>query len=250
MAFKFLASMDADDIFISYSRADCSAYLNGLTAALSAKGFSCFTDRLGTDADPLPPKTLFRKVRLCKTLVLLASPGAFARPDAIAEEPCEFATASGTARIVCISFDQDDDKAYWSANPPWYPFVEGKAREREAPGALKTGEPSLSIVEAIAETSNYMKSKDRLRRYRNLALALVIGLTAVGVIAAAFSAVELKRAGEAMTEVAKQGAIADSRSLANQSQTHLSEHPEDLPTSLSLAVSAMKKSWDHGIHTV
>ena len=37
MAFNFLKSLDADDIFISYSREDGSAYLTGLDAALSAR---------------------------------------------------------------------------------------------------------------------------------------------------------------------------------------------------------------------
>src|SRR5919109_465631 len=105
MVLQFLKSLDADDIFISYARADGSAYLTGLDAALSAKQFSCFTDRRGTDAGSLPPETLFRKVRLCKTLVLLATPAAVEKPEFIAEELGEFAKANGTSRIICVSFD-------------------------------------------------------------------------------------------------------------------------------------------------
>src|SRR5256885_15045300 len=101
MAFNFLKSLDADDIFISYSREDGSAYLKGLDAALSARGFSCFTDKRGTDANRLPPKTLFRKIRLCKTLVLLATPSALRKPENISPEVVEFADANGTARIGC-----------------------------------------------------------------------------------------------------------------------------------------------------
>src|SRR5258707_15741063 len=103
MAFSFLNNLDADDIFISYSREDGEPYLKGLDATLSARGFSCFTDRRGTDAGRLPPKTLFRKIRLCKTLVLLATPGALKEPENIAPEAKEVAEANGTARIVRVS---------------------------------------------------------------------------------------------------------------------------------------------------
>ena len=61
MAFDFLKSLDSDDIFISYSRDDGEAYLTGLDAALSNLGFSCFTDKRGTDANRLLPATLFQK---------------------------------------------------------------------------------------------------------------------------------------------------------------------------------------------
>ncbi|HEX8335904.1 MAG TPA: toll/interleukin-1 receptor domain-containing protein, partial [Pyrinomonadaceae bacterium] len=128
---NFLKSLDADDIFISYSRRDGSAYLTGLDAALSKRGFSCFTDKRGTAAGRLPPKTLYRKVRNCKTLVLLASPGAQERSENITPELETFAEHNGTARIICVSFDAgvpfDDFPDFWER------FVVGKAREREAP---------------------------------------------------------------------------------------------------------------------
>src|ERR1051325_7568813 len=119
MNLNFLKSLDADDIFISYSRDDGSAYLRGLDASLSARGFSCFTDRRGTDANRLPPQTLFRKIRTCKTLVLLGTPMALAEPENIAPEVTEFAEANGTARIVCISFDGGTEFVDWS-KAPWF----------------------------------------------------------------------------------------------------------------------------------
>lgn len=61
MPFKFLKSLDADDIFISYSRSDGSRYLDGLDAALHERGFQCFTDRYGTVAGKQPPEMLFER---------------------------------------------------------------------------------------------------------------------------------------------------------------------------------------------
>lgn len=193
MALNFLKSLEADDIFISYSREDGTAYLTGLDAALSKRGFSCFTDKRGTDAGRLPPATLYRKVRLCKTFVLLATPGALSEPENIAPEVTEFANANGTSRIICVSFDADKEFGDW-ASTPWYTHVEGKAREREHPSTLKTGEPSEKVVEQIVAASDYMKSKDRLRKYRNRALAGFLCLFAAGLAASGFALYSFRQA--------------------------------------------------------
>jgi WD40 repeat protein len=193
MALNFLKSLEADDIFISYSREDGTAYLTGLDAALSKRGFSCFTDKRGTDAGRLPPATLYRKVRLCKTFVLLATPGALSEPENIAPEVTEFANANGTSRIICVSFDADKEFGDW-ASTPWYSHVEGKAREREHPNTLKTGEPSEKVVEQIVAASDYMKSKDRLRKYRNRALAGFLCLFAAGLAASGFALYSFRQA--------------------------------------------------------
>lgn len=212
MAFNFLKSLDADDIFISYAREDGEAYLTGLDAALSARGFSCFTDKRGTDANPLPPETLFRKIRLCKTLVLLGTPGALRKPENIAPELREFADANGTSRIIVISFDRSPDHdtglADWSKTP-WYALVEGKSREREDPKALVTGKPSDSIITNIATASNYMKSKDRLLRYRNRALTLLAGLVFAIVAAGGVAWYQLSRAAAATKKAEEETAKAE-----------------------------------------
>jgi WD40 repeat protein len=190
---RFLKSLDADDIFISYSRADGEAYLTGIDAALSKRGYSCFSDKRGTDADPFPPATLFRKIRLCKTLVLLGTPGAMAEPKHITPEIQEFATANGTSRIIAISFDRETILTDWS-KMPWHTQVQGKARERENPKALVTGEPLPSIVNNIAIASDYMKSKDRLRKYRNRALSLFASLAVISAVAAGVAWSQVRRA--------------------------------------------------------
>lgn len=208
MIVRFLKSLDADDIFLSYSRKDGSAYVTGLDAALSAKGFSCFMDKRGTDANTDLPRTLVDRIRACKTLVLAATPGAFAQPDNIAEELREFAEENGTARIISVSFDRDVDPSYWSADVPWNNQVKGKAREREAADALATGEPSPSIVDGIVRASNYMKSKDRLRKYRNRAVAGLVVLLVSGLGAGGVASYEFAQAADAAAEAEKQRIIA------------------------------------------
>jgi hypothetical protein len=199
MALNFLKSLEADDIFISYSREDGTPYLIGLDAALSKRGFSCFTDKRGTDAGRLPPATLYRKIRLCKTFVLLATKGALSEPDNIAPEVTHFASANGTSRIICVSFDADQEFGDW-AKTPWYSHVEGKAREREHPDTLKTGEPSEKVVAQIVAASDYMKSKDRLRKYRNRALAGFLCLLLAGLGASGFALYSFRQATRAKDE--------------------------------------------------
>ncbi|MFO1329108.1 MAG: TIR domain-containing protein [Rubrivivax sp.] len=178
--------LPAEDIFISYSRGDGSPYLRGLEAALSEAGFTCFTDRLGTDAHPVLPNALLEQIRACRTLVLVATPGAIARPELIAEEVRTFAQANGTARIVAISFDRGCELQDWR-DLPWHAQIVGKARERESLTAIETGQPSSDVVAAISVVSNYMKAKDRLRQIRDRAVvafavisAAVVGLSVWG----------------------------------------------------------------------
>jgi WD40 repeat protein len=208
--FKFLKTLDADDIFISYSRVDGEAYLTGIDAALSDLGFSCFSDKRGTEANPLPPETLFEKIRLCKTFVLLGTSGAVEKSEYIAPEVEAFAAANGTARIIGVSFDRDEDLQNWS-NTPWYSQIVGKSRERERRSALTTGVPSPSIVKNIAKVSDYMKSKDRLTKYRNRALAGFLGLLIAGLLAGGFALYGIWQARSARKEAISAREQADIR---------------------------------------
>jgi TIR domain len=242
----WLQALESDDVFISYSRFDGDAYVTGIDAALSARGFSCFSDKRGTDAHPLPPETLYSKVRRCRTLVLLGTPGAVSRPEHITPEVREFAAANGTSRIIPISFDRGSDLMDWSV-APWHGHIVGKARERESAEALTTGEPRKEIVDNIVAVSNYMKANDRLRLYRRNAfmtfVALLLASLGAAGVALWFSA-HARRAG---AEAERQQAIAEARALANQSQSVLREHPDRLATSIDLAIAGMAKATEIGV---
>jgi WD40 repeat protein len=247
MPLKLLKSLDADDIFISYSRTDGSAYLTGLDAALSKHGFSCFTDKRGTDAGRLPPKTLFRKISLCKTLVLLASPGARERPDNITPELEKFAENNGTSRIICVSFDGGG--AFEDFPGAWEPFVVGKAREREDPGALKTGTPSEAVVAAVVAASDYMKSKDRLLKYRNRAVAvlgaLVVAIAAAAVIAGIMfkrAAAETLKAQEATARADEATAKANAEQALAAQKTREAQEAQTEAAGSSLSAGIQKLS--------
>ena len=71
-----LSSPGADDIFISYSRRDANTYAVGLADALTRRGFFCFFDRLGTEANADLPPSLIATIRRCTMLVVVGSPAA------------------------------------------------------------------------------------------------------------------------------------------------------------------------------
>lgn len=68
-----IRALSADDIFISYARRDSSTYATGLADELTKRGFSCFIDRLVTEANRELPDFLRRKVRSCAMLVVVGT---------------------------------------------------------------------------------------------------------------------------------------------------------------------------------
>jgi WD40 repeat protein len=195
------ASLFSDDIFISYSRKDGSTYVVGLADELAKKGFACFIDKLGTEANPDPPETLFTRIRECKLLVVLGTEGAV-DSHAVTEEITEFAKANGTSRIVPIAFDKDEEnESDWKA-AGWYGNVVGLPRERESGAALQTGTPSPQVVSRVEKQFAYTKSKDRLRKYRNHALATLLFLVLASLFAGGFAIYQSRQALKARNETA------------------------------------------------
>jgi WD40 repeat protein len=179
-------SLFNDDIFISYSRNDGGDYVLGLDNELTKKGYSCFTDNKGTDAGKELPADLYRRIRASKMLIFLGTPGAVARPEYVAREVAEFSNANGTLRIVPISFDKGEEEIAKWERTIWWEKVQGKTRIRESFATLKTGSPSIEVINRIIEMSNYTKNKDRLRRYRNGMLAVFMFLLLGSGVAAGF----------------------------------------------------------------
>ncbi|HJQ33596.1 MAG TPA: TIR domain-containing protein [Pyrinomonadaceae bacterium] len=212
---NFFGSLLGDDIFISYSRGDGGDYVRRLDKKLTDKGYSCFTDHKGTDASEeradegaaaaaeepgeLPPG-LCRKIRAAKMLIFVGTPKAFESPRYIARELKEFTDANSTLRIVPISFDRDEQELTRWEGVAWSPYVSKKTRVREGAAALlPDGGPSDEVIEGILEVATYTKSKDRLRRYRNGALAVFLILAAAigaGLIYGMKLDGDVRRAGE------------------------------------------------------
>ncbi len=227
MAFNALFN---DDIFISYSRRDGSDYVVGLDNELAKKGFSCFTDNKGTDAGKEPPADLYRRIRASKMLIFLGTPGAVAKSEYVAREVAEFAEANGTLRIVPISFDRGEEEITNWDGTLWWEKVQGKTRLRESPEALKTGIPSPGVISRIIEMSDYTKNKDRLRRYRNVALATFLFLIAGSVVAVGLG---IKWAADAAAKAEQ--AEKDAGERINKAQAQVAQAEAEAKTKIERA---------------
>src|SRR5262245_48875929 len=137
-----LRSPAADDIFISYSRQDANTYAVGLADELTKKGFSCFFDRLGTEANRDLPPSLLNKIESCAMLVLIGTSGA-AKSKFVGQELDAFAAARGSSRIVPLDVGGALEAS------AWYQRIAGIAPEREDGKALEHGNPSPSVVSRI-----------------------------------------------------------------------------------------------------
>lgn len=192
MKIKFL-SLAADDIFISYSRQDANTYAVGLADELTKKGFSCFFDRLGTEANRNLPPSLIKKIKSCSMLVLVGTSAA-GKSKFVSKEIDEFATANGSSRIVPVDFGgtlQSSD---------WYSQIAGIAPETEDGKSLETGNPSPTVVSRIEKSFKYARSKDRLRRYTIGAGSMLVILVAASIVAGVVARGQLAQARAARLE--------------------------------------------------
>lgn len=237
----FLRGPEADDIFISYSRRDASPYVVGLDAALAAREFLCLTDKRGTEANEDVPASLLAAIRACKTFVLVATPGACEKPEVIAKEATAFAEANGTARIIIVSFGEVGAAPMDWRELPWYAHVKGKTRETESPKALATGEPSKTVVDAIATASDYMKNKDRLRRFRSRALWTLTVLGVLILAAVVANAYLLRSVGKAQADslaFAEQAASSASAAARSKEAAGIAQAAEAKASEAERAASA------------
>jgi WD40 repeat protein len=268
-----------DDVFISYARKDGSLYAMGLADALTKEGFSCFLDKLGTDAGPKPSSELLRKAARCRMLILVGTDVA-TRSQPVLEEVEAFAIANGTSNIVPITFGSGVN---WS-EALWYRRVQGVDCAQESPEALRTGAPNELVVTWIKKRFTYTKSKDRLRKYRNGALVTLLLLLMASGLAGWYAQVMIAKAGLAEERVSRakeqiqearsqqeaaeagrtraeaeeraarerartagdearrQQAIANARELANRANLLLAQGPDSLLEAVALAVESLERA--------
>lgn len=236
-----------DDVFISYARRDGSRYAQALARALVEKGISFYLDQwsVTTPGAQLPP-TLRTALGRSMMLVVVATEAA-KRSQAVEDEIKLFL---GTQRKVSpIAFDDDT-----LSDAIWFSHVEGLPIKRESRSALGSNEPSIEIIDDIDQSTALNRRSRRLRRSFGLTLlaTLLVAFVAAAVVGGASKQARdaTRAAQEAGRQAEKQAGIAQSRSLANRSQTLLRQRPEELPAALSLAVNAMKRSLTTGVRTV
>ncbi len=142
-----------DDIFISYSRRDGTAYAKSLAASLP--GYSCYLDLLGTVPDKELPALMKKRIRRCTIFVLIGTEWAV-QSHAVAEEIKEFVKTGRP--IIAINFDGSIERSIL------YPALAGLPLETETAAAAKQGVASLSVIDRIVRSCTYTRHSIRMQR--------------------------------------------------------------------------------------
>lgn len=228
MAFNFIKNLNADDIFISYTRRDAAKYANGLRRELKKKGFSSYIDRLGAPPDADVPDVIKRKIRSCAMLVVVCTEWSGTR-ETIEKEIQEFLSAGQRSSIVPVDFGGAVYKARW------YKLIEGIAPEPET-NPLESGDPSPDVIDRIEEAFKYSRRNERLRRATFVTGAVLLTLILASIAAGAYAAWQLKAAQAATTaaEAARQQA-ADERAKAEGARQQAAAAQADADTATANA---------------
>lgn len=161
-----------DDIFISYARADASAYADGLVAALESRGLSAYADRLGTEASSSIPSSLLARLKGASLLVVVGSSAA-RHSVYVLEEVRNYSKARGSSRILLV----EEEKCL--AGSELANELAGIARDVESTSSIAIGRPSESVIDRIDRAFVYARAKARIRRYT---------LASIGALAASLAA--------------------------------------------------------------
>lgn len=192
----------ADDIFISYARADGMRYATALAARLSTLGYSCRLDVYDTVPSTQLPALLRRDLQRCTMLVLVATEAA-AQSVAVDQELEAFG-ATGR-RILVVGRAEVLRTARWAQR------IAGLPGQDEPEIALATGQPGQAIIETIGNAMTYWRRNRRIRLVlQATVLAVLAGLAALAWIGWQANQAVLQR------DSARQQVLAVDRQLGTQ----------------------------------
>lgn len=171
------------DVFISYRRADASAYARELRDQLEARGFTVFLD----DEDlhvGIPARVYARRVRRSRMLVLVGTPGIFESqhvPVELHQYQRRWWLTHLWRRVFPINvghaLDAFEDRASAAHHPPPWKFLAGRLSVAETSDAVKAGAPSPSVVERITVSYAGVRSSFLFLASVVFALIAVAGAT-------------------------------------------------------------------------
>lgn len=209
-----------DDVFISYGRADATAYASSLANELAGLGLSCRFDRWGSQPGQKVPRELVRALGRSGALVVLGTRGA-ATSESVAQEVKTFVP---TGRPI-IPVDVDGSLR----ESLWWPVLDGLPVSREAAfpesqehSGSTPQRPSPTVIHSIESALNFTKRNRRIQRtawVTMLVLALLLAGATLVTIKLRESGAELGRQQERVEVVNQQ--LADVEQLRTQAQGEL-----------------------------
>ena len=199
--------LNADDIFISYTRRDASTYANGLADALEKRNLHCYLDALGTEPGADLPESLKRRIRNSQMFVLICTRRSGQR-ETIRKEIEEFLKTGRKQNIVPV----DINGSFYKAR--WLKLVEGVNPATETNLlALKDGNPTLQVVERIDKQFIFRRADERRQLVERRAKFVLAGLLFFIIVAIGVAGYQSWRA-IAETRKAEQATLDARQSLA------------------------------------
>jgi len=171
LAFYLRGGLRGYDFFISYSRADATAYVLVLSQRLGEKKLTCYIDQWGSKPGANVPGPLLQKLRRSQVLLVVGSAQAL---DSVAMQQ-EIAVFADTGRpIVPIAFGSMQ-QAVWNQQ------VLGLAVTVETADALTEAQPSEAVVARASGSLSYTKQDSRIKRaiWGTIGLFVALGVTSI-----------------------------------------------------------------------
>lgn len=166
LTFYLRSYLRGQDFFISYSRADATAYVLALAQRLDKGNLTCYIDQWGSLPGEKVPPTLLRKLTHCQVLIVVGS------PHALASEPMrtEIALFADTGRpIVPIAFGRIQ-QAVCSKE------VLGLAMAVETVESLTAAQPSETLVTRAKSSLTYARQDKCIKRAIWITAGLIVVL--------------------------------------------------------------------------
>lgn len=206
--------MMADDIFISYARADGMKYAIALADQLTSRGFSCRVDVFETEPSRTLPEQIRRDIRRSYLFVLVSTDAA-AASEAVAQEIQEFVKSGRT--IVVVGEYRAVAQARWAY------LIAGLPVHREPADAVRDGQPAEPVVDVIC---NAFQFRRRNQRIQSVFWWMVAGMGAVvvgGVIGLATLARQADAARAARDRAGQQAEVSRGEAVRAAQQAQLSQ---------------------------
>lgn len=227
--------LNADDIFISYTRRDASTYANGLADELGKRNLHCYLDALGTEPSADLPESLKRRIRNSQMFVLVCTRRAGQR-ETIRKEIEEFLKTGRKQNIVPV----DINGSFYKAS--WLKLVEGVNPATEtSPLALKDGRPSPQVVERIDKQYIFRRGDERRQLIERRAKLVLAGLLIFIAVATSVAGYQSWRAVAETKKVER--AAAEARQALAQAQA-AREEAETARAAAETAKDQAKKQKD------
>lgn len=157
------------DIFISYSRRDCSIYALALANKLILQGMSCYLDQFSALPGEKLPKGLKRSLRHSKVMVLLVTEGVL-ESQAVSEEI-----------DICLGLDKKILPIDFGfiKKADWFSKISGAHISLENKQMLTKASPSKDILTVITQSFKYKKQASRIKTAIIGAISLFVILLSV-----------------------------------------------------------------------